>query len=107
MNIRAYYSEGSASVAFFDVLAAVDPVASDIDLYCDLIPTAGSVLELGSGTGRVSEALANHGYDVTGLELAEPMLKLARARQPHGLKLRYVQGDMCAFALGRQVDAVI
>jgi SAM-dependent methyltransferase len=108
MSSQAYYSEGAASTAFYDVLTAADgSLAGDIDLYAGLVPPGGSVLELGSGTGRVAEALARRGFDVTGLELAPAMLDQAVARQPPGLRLRYMRGDMREFSFDRRFDAVI
>jgi SAM-dependent methyltransferase len=108
MDVRPYYCEDGASVAFYDLITAADPsIAGDIDLYASLIPPDGSLLELGSGTGRVSEAIARRGFDVTGLELSAAMIAQAEARRPPGLSLRYVQGDMRSFDLRRSFDAVI
>lgn len=108
MNIRPYYSEGGPSAAFYDVVTAADAdLAGDIDIYAALAPAGGSILELGSGTGRVSEALAQRGFDVTGLELSPAMLNQATARIPSGVRLAYEQGDMRSFDFGRTFDAVI
>ncbi len=52
----------------------------------------GPVLELGSGTGRLTAALAGAGFRVTGVELAAGMLEVARERL--GDTALLLQGDM-------------
>jgi SAM-dependent methyltransferase len=59
--------------------------------------TGGPVLELGSGTGRVALALAEAGFDVTGVDISPRMVEAARAKaQAAGLdgRARFVVGDM-------------
>jgi SAM-dependent methyltransferase len=108
--VKPYYSAGGASVRFYDLLTAADrSLDGDVELYAGLIPPGGSVLELGAGTGRVSQALAERGFDVTGLDIAPDMLKQAEARRgtrPE-LNLHYVRGDMTSLNVGRTFDAVI
>jgi len=59
------------------VTAANDAaIRGDIAFYAAL--GARSYLELGCGTGRVSHALAEMGREVVGLDLSEPMLRIAR-----------------------------
>jgi len=67
--------------------------------------TGGSVLELASGSGRISIALARKGHAVTGLELSEGMLARARSRTAHlpqaaQDRVTWVQGDMAQLDLG-------
>jgi SAM-dependent methyltransferase len=107
-DTRPYYSEGGGSTVFYDLLTAADrSLDGDLDLYASLPPPGGSVLELGSGTGRISAALAQRGYDVTGLELSRPMLAQALTKRPPDLRLRYVEGDMRSFELDQRFDAII
>jgi SAM-dependent methyltransferase len=69
---------------------------------------AGQVLELGSGTGRVSAFLARRGFAVTGLEPSARMLARARERLAGGgLRVDFVEGDMRSFALGKRWPLVI
>lgn len=56
----------------------------------------GSLLVLGCGTGRVGRRLGSV-RPVTGLDLSEAMLAVARQKAPDA---RYVQGDMRDFSLG-------
>jgi hypothetical protein len=56
---RPYYADKGMSAAFYDTVTAADVrLAGDVDIYADLIPANGSVLELGAGTGRIAFALA-------------------------------------------------
>lgn len=51
----------------------------DIDLYLQFIEAAGDpVLELGSGTGRIVRAIAEAGFDVTGVDSSTSMLAFAQ-----------------------------
>lgn len=64
------------------------------------------VLELGCGTGRFTALLAADGYEVTGLDLSEAMIKVAK-KKPFGKRISYVCSDMRNFNLGRKFDVVI
>ena len=75
-EVRPYYSDKGLAATFYDLTTEADSsLAGDIDLYAAMAP-GGSVLELGSGTGRVSLALAERGMRVLGVDLAD------RGRQP-------------------------
>jgi ubiquinone/menaquinone biosynthesis C-methylase UbiE len=52
---------------------------------------SGSLLDVGCGTGSYSAALAERGWDVTGLDVSEDMLRRARAKG-----VRTVQADATA-----------
>ena len=64
------------------------------------------VLELGCGTGRFTALLAADGYEVTGLDLSEAMIKVAK-KKPFGKRIFYVCSDMRNFNLGKKFDVVI
>lgn len=64
-----------------------------------------TVLELGCGTGRVTEVLAERGARVLGLDLNLEALRRARARLGPGATL--VCADMRSFALGRRFPAAV
>ncbi len=67
--------------------------------------TGGPVLELASGTGRVSIPIAKQGFAVTGLDIVPGML--ARARQKSaGLSVRWVEGDARNFDLGERFKLI-
>jgi len=58
-----------------------------------LVPKPGSrMLDLGCGAGRHARALAAHGFDVMGLDLAAETV--SRARQHETRRLKFVHQDM-------------
>ncbi len=66
-------------------------------------PGAETVLEAGCGTGLYLAELAGR-FDVTGFDVSEEMLAVARARLP-GVALHHA--DMARFDLGVRFDAVL
>jgi SAM-dependent methyltransferase len=71
-------------------------------------PGCRDVLEPGSGSGRMLEALARLGLSVTGIDNSEPMLALARRRlAAAGLRAQVVAADMTSFDLGRRFDGAV
>lgn len=50
----------------------------------------GTALDFGCGVGRLSQALAEHFDRVTGLDISEEMLALARGYNRHGARVRYL-----------------
>jgi ubiquinone/menaquinone biosynthesis methyltransferase len=59
--------------------------------------TAPACVDLACGTGDLAFALADKykGGDITGLDIAEPMLDLARSRNSH-LHTQFIKGDMAS-----------
>lgn len=61
------------------------------------LPAGSSILDLGCGDGRIAVELARQGYEVTGYDLAVPMLEAARRRAAQaGAEVALVRGDMRA-----------
>lgn len=84
----------------------------DVEHYVKLCRGASSVLELGSGYGRILTALAEPTRTLFGLELDSALLRLGRAavsalpaREQKGVKI--VRGDMQDFDLGRRFERVV
>jgi SAM-dependent methyltransferase len=85
---------------------------ADVKLFVDAaVASGGPVLELGCGTGRVLLPTARAGIEITGLDLAEPMLDILRgklAAEPEEVRRRVslLRGDMRSFDLGRRFALV-
>ncbi len=68
----------------------------------------GLVLELGCGTGNMTELLSRAGYDMIGLDSSVEMLELAVGkREENALDILYLQQDMRSFELYGTVRAVV
>ena len=68
----------------------------------------GLVLELGCGTGSMTERLARAGYDMIGADLSADMLDIAmEKRAESGLDILYLLQDMREFELYGTVRAVV
>jgi 2-polyprenyl-3-methyl-5-hydroxy-6-metoxy-1,4-benzoquinol methylase len=67
-----------------------------------------SILDVPCGDGRISVELAAKGYEVTGIENNENILRRA-IKESHSRKLdiKYLKSDMRNFPAGRKFDAVI
>ena len=68
----------------------------------------GLVLDLGCGTGNMTEMLASSGYDMIGVDNAEEMLEIAMEKKVEsGHDILYLLQDMREFELYGTVRAVI
>ena len=68
----------------------------------------GLVLDLGGGTGGLTECLARAGYDMIGVDSSEDMLEIAMdKRERSGLDILYLLQDMREFELYGTVRAVV
>lgn len=70
--------------------------------------TDGLVLDLGCGTGTMTELLAEAGYEMIGVDMSDRMLNIAMGkREKSGKDILYLQQDMREFELYGTVRAVI
>lgn len=100
---HAFYSDPS----LYDLLFPGSGPA--VDFYRAQADRAGgSVLELGSGTGRKLIPIAAEGHECVGLELSTEMLAQARRKaDEQSVSVEWLQGDMRDFDLGRSFDLII
>jgi ubiquinone/menaquinone biosynthesis C-methylase UbiE len=97
-----YEGADSLFVRSYDVFSRGEPpqVAGDRAFYARLAhEVGGRVLELACGTGRIAVVLAERGFDVTGVDISDGMLTIARrkaARCPPAVRnrLTFVHQDM-------------
>lgn len=68
----------------------------------------GLILDLGCGTGSLTELLADRGYDMIGVDNSEDMLQIAMdKRADSGKDILYLMQDMRGFELYGTVQAVL
>ena len=81
-----------------------------LERFCAGLPRGGAVLDVGCGAGEpIARYFIEQGYAVTGVDFAEPLLEMARARFPSARfpSADWVVQDMRRLDLGRQYDGVI
>lgn len=75
---------------------------------CEHGVTDGIVLDLGCGTGTMTERLAGYGYDMIGVDNSEEMLELVMEKKTEsGYDILYLLQDMRGFELYGTVRAVV
>lgn len=81
---------------------------TEVDFLLSLYPLkpGATILDIGCGTGRHSIELAKRGYKMTGLDLSEGMLEVAR-KNSDDLDIEWILADAKSFALDRIYDAAI
>jgi SAM-dependent methyltransferase len=82
----------------------------DLDFWLRLAQQQGGpILELGCGTGRVLAALAQHGYQVYGLDRDATMLAFLRSHTPDKQRaLTYIwQADLAKFRLNKSFPLIL
>jgi len=92
-------------------------MAGDIEFYIDYATHYGAmkgkqILELGSGTGRISWEMARYGVDVLGLDYSDTMNEIAeekRASFPEETQKHaaFIKGNMADFDLDKRFPLII
>ena len=109
-----YEGADSLFVRAYDVFSrgGFPQVAGDVAFYAGLAQEAGGrVLELACGTGRIAFVLAERGFDVTGVDISEAMLTVARrkaAQSPAAVRdrLTFLHQDMTCLELSGRFGLV-
>ena len=98
-NMAAYYDAIMTS-GYYDYGAIIDDLPAG--------PTLRTGLEIGCGTGLLLEELVRRhpAVHLTGIDLTEAMLAIARQRLAAHPDVALVQTDVVHMALGRQFDMV-
>src|SRR5262245_10909608 len=73
----------------------------DLPIYLDLAAkNPAPILEVGCGTGRVTQRLARAGYEVLGIDVHRPMVEIAREKlRPYRDHARVSEHDLRGGAL--------
>jgi SAM-dependent methyltransferase len=75
------------------------PLAGEDALVAAVVPPPARVLDLGSGPGRIANALVGRGYDVVAVDDSEEMLRHVSAER--------VRADVASLRLQRRFDCVL
>lgn len=104
----AYTSFASVYDTFMDNIPYEEWAEYLIDLLKEYGISDGLVLDLGCGTGNMTELLATAGYDMIGVDNAEEMLEIAmEKRTKSGHDILYLLQDMREFELYGTVKAIV
>jgi ubiquinone/menaquinone biosynthesis C-methylase UbiE len=112
---RFYEDASSLIVRAYDAFyggAPAPPIAGDVDFYERFARDGGGpVLELACGTGRIALPLAERGLEITGVDISEGMLAIARrkaAALPEAARQRLtlVRQDMSELDLDHRFNSV-
>jgi SAM-dependent methyltransferase len=101
---------GEDYLYFYEAMLTPDRTEREVAAIWKLlaIEPGRELLELGCGYGRISNALAQRGARITGIDASPYFLDLARkAAMSCGLEVTYVDGDMRRVPWERTFDAVL
>lgn len=109
MNVFGDYAK------YYNLLYRDEEYISEVAFVLERLAALGcmpsSLLDLGCGTGRHGGEMARRGVAVTGVDMSEVMLSMARDCRVSGLpeqtpEPEFVKGDACRVRLGKTFDAV-
>lgn len=68
------------------------------------LPNTKTILNLGCGTGNHDLLLKKKGYDITGIDQSEEMIKIAKEKKK---KIKFIVGDIRNFEINKKFDCII
>lgn len=99
---------------YYDLLYRDKNYEAEVDfvtklLLANQVPSNGTILELGSGTGKHGVLLAEKGFKVHGIDISKSMVEIANLRAKNGNsgKIRFNVGDARTYRAEEKFDAVI
>ena len=106
--MEVYTSFASVYDTFMDNIPYEEWAEYLSELLAEYEVTDGIVLDLGCGTGTLTELMAARGFDMIGVDYSEEMLEIAmEKRAESGRDILYLLQDMREFELYGTVRAVI
>ena len=106
--MEAYSSFATVYDTFMDNIPYDEWAEYLISLLKEYAVEDGLVLDMGCGTGSMTELLAEAGYDMIGIDNSEEMLEIAmEKRADSGLDILYLLQDMREFELYGTVKAIV
>lgn len=99
-NYISLYSDAQR----YDLVMGAYASRDQLNFYRRQVARYGEpVLELACGSGRFTLPLARDGINITGVDISEEMLDLAKLKASKDeLNIRFLQGDMRGFDLGEK-----
>jgi len=96
----SFYSDAQR----YDLVMGAYASGDVLNFYRQQVARYGEpVLELACGSGRLTIPLANEGVNITGIDISEQMLNLAKLKaSKSGVSIRFIQGDIRSFDLGEK-----
>lgn len=98
---------------YYDLIYSLKDYKEEADYVNSLIrnfaPKTTTILDLGCGTGSHDFYLARKGFDVTGVDLSESMIAIAKEKQTHEAleNLKFLKGDITSLNLKKEFDCVV
>ncbi len=84
------------------------PWSTDTDFYISLAgPSQKTIIDLGCGTGTLALGLAAAGHQVTGIDPAAAMLRVAKEKPGQNQNLHWHQAKAQNFQLGQRFDLIL
>ena len=72
------------------------------------LPAGSLIIDVGCGTGRHSIELAKRGFNVTGIDISEGMLKEAeKTAQKQNVKVKFIKADAVKFRTDEKFNAAV
>ena len=106
--MEAYTSFASVYDTFMDNIPYEEWADYVMDLLKEYQVQDGLVLDLGCGTGNMTELLSASGYDMIGIDNSEEMLEIAMEKRTiSGHDILYLLQDMREFELYGTVKAIV
>lgn len=97
--------------AYYDLLYRDKPYAAEAAYVLSLLAErgvqAGSILDLGCGTGRHAAHFADAGFSVDGHDISEQMIRIARDVHADRPSMRFSVSDIRTLRSGTVHDAVV
>lgn len=105
----SYYGE---MARYYDILMADVDYRKWVEYLEEVFKVLGykpeNILEIASGTGNISNILAQKGYKVIASDISEDMLTIAQSKaMDMGVKVTYIHQDMREILINTPVDCVV
>jgi len=91
---------------YYDALVKDDQATKQWVVFTKKFSSGSKLLELACGSGEITIALANEGYDVLGTDISSEMIEKARSKDG-SKKVAWKQMDMLNFDVVDQYDTVV